>query len=79
MPHIHSMTIFGVDQVSIKYVPELNGYSIALIEGGDEKTVISIWRTANGGQPPELNVEGINFTGTREKTNAIDASDESDR
>jgi hypothetical protein len=65
MPHTHSMTIFGVDRISIKFVPELNNYSIALIEGDEnETTVISIWRTSNGGAPPELNVEGVDFSAT---------------
>jgi hypothetical protein len=59
MPHVHSMTIFDVDRIEIKFVPELNSYSIKLIEGDeDETTVISIWRTANGGSPPKLIVDG---------------------
>jgi hypothetical protein len=56
MPHVHSMTIFGVDRIEIKFVPEQNSYSIALIEG-DEKTVISIWRTPNEDEPATLIVD----------------------
>jgi hypothetical protein len=80
MPHVHSMTIFGVDRISIKFVPELNSYSIALIEGtDDEKTVISIWRSPNGGERPDLLIEGLSFA-PKETNDALDThSEESDR
>lgn len=81
MPHVHSMTIFGVDRISIKFVPELNSYSIALIEGtDDEKTVISIWRSPNGGERPELIVDGWNAAQLEESNDAIEPhNEESDR
>jgi len=81
MPHVHSMTIFDVDRIEIKFVPELNSYSIKLIEGDEnETTVISIWRTANGGKRPELIVDGWNAAQLEESNDAIEPhNEESDR
>jgi hypothetical protein len=78
MPHVHSMTIFGVDRIEIQFVPDLNSYAIKLMEGDDEKTVISVWRTPNGGKPPDLIVNGNQLE--EENVDAIEPhNEESDR
>jgi hypothetical protein len=60
MPHIHSMSIFGVDRIEIRYEPDTSNYSITLSSGEFmlETTRIGVWRDSNNGRAPELIVEG---------------------
>lgn len=60
MTHIHSLTIFDVDRIEVKYQPETNNYAIVLTSGlfQLETARINIWRDSNGGRAPELIVEG---------------------
>ena len=54
MPHIHSMTFFDVDKIEVAWNPDLNAYTIALSDEAGEMTRMTIWRVANGGEPPKL-------------------------
>lgn len=61
MAHIHSLTIFDVDRIEIKYMPETHSYAIVLSAGDFnlETARINIWRdSSKDGSAPELIVEG---------------------
>jgi hypothetical protein len=59
MPHVHSLTIFDVDRIEIKFDPVCHCYGIKLFtDGPRDATVINVWRNSNSGPAPELIVEG---------------------
>lgn len=81
MPHVHSMTIFDADRISIRWDADCNAYAIELFANGDEipTTKINIWRNAEGGPRPDLRLEGIILT-PMENADALDFdSTETDR
>lgn len=81
MPHVHSMTIFDADRISIRWQADCNSYAIELFADDTEipTTKINIWRNADGGERPELRLEGLTLA-SKEINDAFDAhNQESDR
>lgn len=80
MPHVHSLTIFDTDRIEISFDADSNCYAIKLFAGDDDPTTqINIWRNAEGGERPELRLEGLTLA-SKEINDAFDAhNEESDR
>jgi hypothetical protein len=72
MPHVHSMTIFDVDRIEVAFEGELNCYKIKLFAGTHDipTTTINLWRSAEGGERPELRLEGLSLFPSRENEEA---------
>jgi hypothetical protein len=75
------MTIFDADRIEISFDADSNCYSIKLFAGDDyhPSTQLNVWRNADGGERPELRLEGLTLA-SKEINDALDThSEESDR
>jgi hypothetical protein len=52
MAHFHNLSIFDVSRIEIAFDSECNCYEIKLF---------NIWRNAEGGERPELRLEGLSL------------------
>jgi hypothetical protein len=63
MAHFHNLSIFDVSRIEIAFDSECNCYEIKLFEDtrAVAATKLNIWRNAEGGERPELRLEGLSL------------------